>query len=82
MRFSTVLCAVGAFAVAVFAQQNPIYKPDGKDEIMAGKSYLIKWNPTTKGTCTLVLRQGPSSNLGTVGPIASSYSYFPSIYLA
>lgn len=70
MRFSTVFCAVGAFAVAVFAQQNPISEPTQATEIIAGKPCMIKWNPTSEGTISLYLRQGDSKNLGTVGPIA------------
>lgn len=71
MRFSTVLCAVGAFAAAVFAQQNPISKPGPSDEIIAGKPFSIQWKPTTKGTITLRLRQGESTNLDTIGDIAT-----------
>jgi hypothetical protein len=71
MRFSTVLCTVGAFAAAVLAGENPIYKPDGSDMVTAGQPYNITWKPTTDGTITLTLRQGESTNLDTIGVIAS-----------
>jgi hypothetical protein len=71
MRFSTVLCTVGAFAAAVLAGENPIYHPDGTDMITAGSPYNITWNPTTSGKITLTLRQGESTNLDTIGVIAS-----------
>jgi hypothetical protein len=71
MRFSTVLCTVGAFAAAVLAGENPIYHPDGTDMITAGSPYNITWNPTTSGKITLTLRQGESTNLDTIGVIAT-----------
>jgi hypothetical protein len=70
MRFSTVLLSVAAFAAAVLAAENPIIKPDGKEPILAGHTFTIEWKPTTEGTITLTLRQGPSTNLNTLGVIA------------
>jgi len=72
MRFFTSAVAVcAAFASTVFAAENPISKPDGSDSIAAGQSCLIKWNPTTSGSVTLTLRQGPSGNLKDLDVIAS-----------
>lgn len=70
MRFSTVFLSVAAFAAAVLAAENPIIKPDGKEPILAGHAFTIEWKPTTDGTITLTLRQGPSTNLHTLGVIA------------
>ncbi|KAF8544752.1 Ser-Thr-rich glycosyl-phosphatidyl-inositol-anchored membrane family-domain-containing protein [Trichophaea hybrida] len=74
MRFFTVtLAAVFASVVlAVASTENPIIKPDGKDSIVAGKPYVIKWKPTTKGGITLTLRQGSSTDLKDVSVIVSN----------
>ncbi|KAF8247528.1 hypothetical protein K440DRAFT_661421 [Wilcoxina mikolae CBS 423.85] len=74
MRFFTVtLAAVFASVVlAVASTENPIIKPDGKDAIVAGKPYVIKWKPTTKGGITLTLRQGTSADLKDVSVIVSN----------
>ncbi|CCX34484.1 Ser-Thr-rich glycosyl-phosphatidyl-inositol-anchored membrane family-domain-containing protein [Pyronema domesticum] len=74
MQFSTAALFT-AFASVVFAAsstENPITSPDGTKTIIAGEPFLIKWTPTTKGTITLKLRQGPSDNLNDVETIADS----------
>jgi len=64
MRFFTSsLLAIAALASAVLALENPISKPDKSTPLAAGGSVEITWTPTTSGTITLKLRQGPSNNL-------------------
>lgn len=41
---------------------NPIASPGLADVVPAGKPYTVVWEPTTKGTVTLVLLKGPSTN--------------------
>lgn len=74
MRFFTAaLFAISTLAAAVLAQQNPIIYPSAGDKLAAGTSVVIKWNPTsTDKQVTLVLRDGESKNLETVGPIVEN----------
>ena len=41
---------------------NAIYQPGLASIVPAGKPFTIEWDPTTKGTVTLVLLKGPSEN--------------------
>jgi hypothetical protein len=83
MRFFTVTLAA-VFASVVFAAsstENAIIKPDGKDSIVAGEPYVIKWKPTTKGGITLTLRQGTSTDLKDVDVIVCKFSISLVLYL-
>lgn len=76
MQFlTTALLAVTALAAAVIAADNtlnPLIFPSAGDQITAGAPCQIKWTPTsTDKTVTLVLREGDSGALDTLGPIIS-----------
>ena len=63
-----LLGVLGALSwVALAANPNPFNVPEGFS-LTAGKPTTLKWTPTTPGTVTLRLREGPSNNLneGTV----------------
>jgi len=73
MRFFTAaFAAVAGLAAVVIAGENPIHMPDGKSPMVAGKPCTITWTASTKSTITLMLRQGPSNNLGTVDCIVAN----------
>lgn len=70
MRFITsTLFAVAALAGLVMGDENPIIYPDASSKIVAGYPFVITWTPTTPGTVTFTLRQGPSDNLKDVETI-------------
>lgn len=69
MRFSASLCAVAAFAVWVFAAENPLHEPT--TEIIAGQENTIRWTSTTPGKVTLYLKQGKPEDLKTIQEIDS-----------
>ncbi|CAG8049441.1 unnamed protein product [Penicillium nalgiovense] len=81
MRFSvatafSALVAVAAAYTAPDYSQNPsgnaIVSP-GLDEIVPeGKTYTIKWTPTTTGPISLVLLRGPSTNVVPLKTLAES----------
>ena len=55
--------------------QNPFKIPSNGFSFTAGQKSTISWDPTTKGTISLVLRSGDSANLGAGTIIARSYSW-------
>ncbi|CAI7644060.1 unnamed protein product [Penicillium crustosum] len=72
MRFSvaTVFSALVALSAAYTApdySQNPsgnaITSPGLNEIVPEGKTYTIKWTPTTTGPISLVLLRGPSTNV-------------------
>ncbi|KAG6999270.1 hypothetical protein G7Y79_00036g072260 [Physcia stellaris] len=78
------LLTLAAFVVSAWAQSNdnPFNVPPGF-ALTAGKPTTLTWKPTTGGTVTLQLRQGPANNLdeGTTIesniPNTGSYTYTP-----
>ncbi|KAM0802466.1 Ser-Thr-rich glycosyl-phosphatidyl-inositol-anchored membrane family-domain-containing protein [Usnea florida] len=75
---SVVACLLTAIAAQSGSTSNPPTTPPGFT-VTAGKSSTFTWKPTTSGTVTLTLRNGPSDNLnkGTVlaSGITNSGSY-------
>jgi len=71
MQFSTALVAFAGLISFVSAQENPIHLPTTGSILKAGELFNITWGPTTKGPITLLLKKGLSTNLATVGTIAS-----------
>lgn len=73
MRFFTAtLVVLSTLATAAFAaeNENPLTYPSAGDKLEAGKTIVIKWTPNTDDKeVTLVLRNGDSGNLDTVGSI-------------
>lgn len=72
MKFIVSAATVAAlFSVLAQANytQNPIHAPMGGDVVPACQQYIIKWSPTTPGRVDILLKKGPSDNLGDVGPI-------------
>ncbi|KAK0946601.1 hypothetical protein LTR29_002069 [Friedmanniomyces endolithicus] len=73
---------VGAPLLALAQNANPFNIPTNFSAT-AGQPLSLKWNPTTSGTVTLVLRSGASSDLAAGTVIASSiansgsYSWTP-----
>ncbi|KAG9827376.1 hypothetical protein KCU98_g19171, partial [Aureobasidium melanogenum] len=63
MRFSTqTLVAFLASPLLALAADNAFTNSDFTG-ITAGKTFDIKWNPTTGGTVSLILRSGANNNL-------------------
>ena len=61
--YRPILALAAMVAVALAASSdNPFAVPPGFS-LTAGKPTTLKWDPTTPGTVTLVLRQGASNNL-------------------
>jgi len=94
--FGLFTAGLAAFAPLVAAyttptgnapEGNPIALPGLNTIVPAGQSYEIKWDPTTKGTVSLILLKGPADNLQFVNAIAEkiendgSYSWTPSTSL-
>jgi hypothetical protein len=48
---------------------NPISQPGLASVVPVGENFTITWEPTTKGTVTLVLLKGPATDLKLVYPI-------------
>lgn len=78
---SFLASAVAALATVAYAQTNPFSYPVAGNTLQAGSTVNIKWNPTTQGTVTLVLRNGVATDLNPGTKIAckstptnSSYS--------
>ncbi|CAG8901737.1 unnamed protein product [Penicillium salamii] len=79
MRFS-VATAFSALVALAAAHTDPDYTKDpsgnaitspGLNEIVPeGKSYTIKWTPTTEGPISLVLLRGPSTNVQPLKTLA------------
>lgn len=76
MRFTITLltCALAALARA----QNPFNIPDGGLSMSVGVPTTLSWVPTTAGTVSLLLRDGPDVNLNPGILLASTYIPFPS----
>lgn len=81
MRFSvaTVFSALVALSAAYTAPdytQNPsgnaISSPGLNEIVPEGKTYTIKWSPTTTGPISLVLLRGPSTNVVPLKTLAES----------
>ncbi|OAX82462.1 hypothetical protein ACJ72_03194 [Emergomyces africanus] len=80
MKFvAAVFTAFAALAAAAtepdYSQDptgNPIASPGLNEIVPAGKSYTIKWQPTTDGEVSLILLRGPSNNVKPIGIIADS----------
>ncbi|KAK6341399.1 hypothetical protein TWF696_008475 [Orbilia brochopaga] len=87
-----VLTSVLAFSASALAYttpttfnvtSNPVHKPNLGDIVPAGKPYEITWQPTEKGTVTIVLLRGPAENILPLYPIvenipnSGSYSWTP-----
>jgi len=76
MRFLALLTA-GLAAVAEAYHKpvgdpkgNPISHPGLNQQVHKGSPFKITWNPTTRGTVTLVLLRGPSTNVKPIHVIA------------
>jgi len=63
---------------------NPTIHPAVGEIVPVGKPYDITWNPTTSGTVTLLLLNGPSTNIKVLYPIvekipnSGKYTWTPS----
>ncbi|MCJ1229666.1 hypothetical protein MMC12_006335 [Toensbergia leucococca] len=51
---------------------NPIVLPGLNQIVPAGTPFTVQWTPTTAGTVTILLLQGPSTDVVPLYPIASS----------
>ncbi|TID16154.1 hypothetical protein E2P81_ATG09011 [Venturia nashicola] len=92
MQFKIVLLAAYAAIVNAAAPTtqctdacNPIALPSLGQNVPVGAPFIITWTPTTKGTVSIQLLKGPSTNVLPIGPqivsgIANtgSYSWTPS----
>ncbi|KAJ5185176.1 Cell wall beta-glucan synthesis [Penicillium cf. griseofulvum] len=80
MRFSiaTVFSALVALAAATQPDYtknpsgNAIIAPGLNEIVPEGKTYTIKWTPTTAGPISLVLLRGPSNNVQPLKTLAES----------
>ncbi|KAI5208944.1 hypothetical protein E4T39_01091 [Aureobasidium subglaciale] len=64
MRFSTqTLIALLASPLLAFAASENKFTNSDYNGITAGQTFNIKWDPTTSGTVSLILRSGASNNL-------------------
>ncbi|KAJ5550862.1 hypothetical protein N7535_001199 [Penicillium sp. DV-2018c] len=81
MRFSiaTVLTGLTALATAYTTPDyskdpsgNAIVSPGLNEIVPEGKTYTIKWEPTTQGPVSLVLLRGPSTNVKPLKTLAES----------
>ncbi|KAI9681139.1 MAG: hypothetical protein M1817_002421 [Caeruleum heppii] len=85
MRVSTSILslALSALVAAQGGPANPFNIPPEGLTASAGQATELKWEPTTSGTVTLILREGASSDLNPGTEIASnipnsgSYSWTP-----
>ncbi|KAJ5979041.1 hypothetical protein N7501_002383 [Penicillium viridicatum] len=81
MRFSvaTVVSALVGLSAAYTAPDytknptgNAISSPGLNEIVPEGKTYTIKWSPTTTGPISLVLLRGPSTNVVPLKTLAES----------
>ncbi|KUM55558.1 hypothetical protein ACN42_g11698, partial [Penicillium freii] len=81
MRFSvaTVVSALVGLSAAYTAPDytknptgNSITSPGLNEIVPEGKTYTIKWSPTTTGPISLVLLRGPSTNVVPLKTLAES----------
>jgi hypothetical protein len=76
MRFSTLLVSFGLAALAAAQTPNPFTR-SSYNGIQTGVPINITWTPTTTGTVTLLLKEGPKENLKTVATIQSIFYTVP-----
>ena len=69
---STIACLLTAVAAQSGSTSNPPTIPQGLT-FTAGKLATFTWTPTTSGTVTLTLRNGPSNNLNKGTVVACAY---------
>jgi hypothetical protein len=80
MQFTFAVFVASAFAGFANAYTTPVGNPTGNpiatpglnQVVPEGQPFNITWQPTTPGTVTLVLLQGPSTNIKPLYPIAQS----------
>ncbi|KAI1907327.1 hypothetical protein LOZ61_006190 [Ophidiomyces ophidiicola] len=80
MKFSAViLSALVAVASALKEPDyskppsgNPISRPGLQEQVQAGVSYTITWQPTSDGPVSLTLLRGPSQNIKPLSVIVES----------
>ncbi|KAJ5130329.1 uncharacterized protein N7515_006368 [Penicillium bovifimosum] len=81
MRFSiaTVFTGLAALATAYTTPDytkdpsgNAIVSPGLNEIVPEGKTYTIKWEPTTQGPVSLILLRGPSTNVKPLKTLAES----------
>ncbi|KAF4759866.1 hypothetical protein HAV15_006510 [Penicillium sp. str.  len=60
------------FSVATNPSGNAISSPGLNEIVPEGKTYTIKWSPTTTGPISLVLLRGPSNNVVPLKTLAES----------
>lgn len=92
MHFTlAALCAAtfagltSAYTQPVGAQTsgNPTSHPGLAEQVAVGQPFTISWTPTTKGTVTILLLNGPSANIQVLYPIvektsnSGTYSWTP-----
>ena len=80
MRFSTATL-FASFVAAVMAgptalNANAFSAPNDQSVLSAGEPFTLKWNPDTQGTVILTLHNGVSTNLDSIGVIASKFLIF------
>lgn len=80
MRFSTqtLVALLASPLLALAADPNGFTNSDWTG-ITAGKSYDIKWDPSTGGTVSLILRSGANNNLTPGVYIARKFSKAPDV---
>jgi hypothetical protein len=67
---------------------NAIYEPGLNSIVPVGKPFTITWQPDTKGTVSLILLHGPSTNVKPIQTIVEgidntgSYDWTPDTNLA
>ncbi|MCJ1299171.1 hypothetical protein MMC08_001963 [Hypocenomyce scalaris] len=96
MQFAIVALAAAAFAGLASAitvpggsnpSGNPLTLPSAGELVPAGSPFIITWTPTTTGTVTLLLLQGPSTDVIPIAYIAQNinntgtYAWTPSTSL-
>jgi hypothetical protein len=70
-RFSTVVALLSAPFLVLADNPNPFNIPQSGLSCTAGQPCDLKWQPTTTGTVSLVLRSGASNDLKKGVTIAS-----------
>jgi len=81
MQFSVAVFVAAAFAGLANAYTQPVGNPEGNpisapglnQIVPEGEPFTITWQATTPGTVTLVLLQGPSTNVKPLYPIVQNY---------
>ncbi|EKV07542.1 Cell wall beta-glucan synthesis [Penicillium digitatum] len=73
--FSALVALGAAYTAPDYSKNpagNPIIYPGLNDIVPEGKTYTIKWTPTTTGPVSLVLLRGPSNNVVPLKTLAES----------